>query len=334
MTILVALLMLLLVALSLDLILAADLSSIPKFLPAWKPTCRCLARADPTASDLLSLGKEQTKHVVLSRYRREGALPSNCVQLDGSFSREKVGFNGSGTHSEAIFDHLNLVNESKTTEGDGNETMGLLPCGLGWRTAMKRGIGLPPPETHLLARSLRVVNKLQEQKVATCNISNTPVVISASTLSTSTSPQAHGLHVNGNSTFANFTDKSVTAPKQNVEVQVEENIPAPDTMRENAPNDEPKQLDLSSTEGGDPFNRIENREHRKLMHKHKSDTRETSVVRTEQNGSVVDAKVKQKQRDEAMGTKNERVNRCDLIIFCILRHVYHVLSCCFLFVKD
>lgn len=324
MTILVTLLMLLLVALSLDLILAADLSSIPKFLPAWKPTCRCLARADPTASDLVSLGKEQTKHILLSRYRKEGALPSNCVQLDGSFSREKVGFNGSGTHSEAIFDHLNLVNESKTTEGDGNETMGLLPCGLGWRTAMTRGVGLPPPDTHLLARSLRVVNKLQEQKVATSNISNT-VVISTSTPSTSTSRQAHGLHVNGDSTFANLTDKNVTAPKPKMEVQVEEHIPAPDTVRENVPTDEPKQLELSSTGGGDSFNRIENHEHRKLVHKHKSHPREMSVVRIEQNGSVADAKDKQKQRDEAMGTKYERVNRCDLVTFCVLRHVYHVL---------
>ena len=61
------------------------------------------------------------------------------LQSDGSFNRGLTGSKGSGTHSEAIFDRLNLINESKMNKVEGT---GLLPCGLGWRTAMRRGVGL------------------------------------------------------------------------------------------------------------------------------------------------------------------------------------------------
>jgi hypothetical protein len=143
-TLLAVMIILLLIALSLNLIFTVDISAIRKSCPSWKPTCRCLARADPTSSDLVSIGKEQTKHVLLSRFKKEGVLPSHCVHSDGSFSREKAGSKGSGTHSEAIFDRLNVFNDSKMSNDNKNEVLGLLPCGLGWSTAMRRGVGLPP----------------------------------------------------------------------------------------------------------------------------------------------------------------------------------------------
>jgi hypothetical protein len=165
----------LLFALLVDLIFKVDISAIRKSCPRWKRTCRCLARADPTLSDLVSIGKEQTKHVLLSRFKKEGVLPSYCVPSDGSFSRVKAELFGSGTHSEAIFDRLNVFNESKTSEVDKNTMPGLLPCGLGWSTAVRRGVGLPPlPKTDesrnsaeflFLTRTDRYLTKRRELKV-------------------------------------------------------------------------------------------------------------------------------------------------------------------------
>eukprot|EP00578_Thalassiosira_sp_NH16_P002001 CAMPEP_0181130624 /NCGR_PEP_ID=MMETSP1071-20121207/29969_1 /TAXON_ID=35127 /ORGANISM="Thalassiosira sp., Strain NH16" /LENGTH=2952 /DNA_ID=CAMNT_0023216719 /DNA_START=277 /DNA_END=9135 /DNA_ORIENTATION=- len=178
-TLVAASFILLLFALSLDLICTVEISAIRKSCPSWKPTCRCLARADPTSSDLVSIGKDQTKHVLLSRFKKEGVLPSHCVHSDGSLSREKVGLNGSGggssgTHSEAIFDRLNLVNESmmkEDVEDENTVSLGLLPCGLGWRTAMRRGVGLPSSpkngatELQYLARTRdRYVKKQRERQ--------------------------------------------------------------------------------------------------------------------------------------------------------------------------
>jgi len=134
----------------------------------WKSTSRCLARADPTSSDLIALGKEQTKHVLLSRLRKDGVLPSQCVQSDGSFTRERFGSYITGappkpsdvnnastpmrrvtqtnqharTLSDALFSQHNLMKSAnKTTEwGIEGERAVLLPCGLKWRTASRRGI--------------------------------------------------------------------------------------------------------------------------------------------------------------------------------------------------
>ncbi len=314
MTILVACLMLLIMALSLDLILSVDLSTVPKFLPSWKPTCRCLARADPTSSDLLSLGKEQTKHVLLSRFKKEGALASNCVHMDGSFHREEIGLNGSGTHSEAIFGHLNLVNESesKKIEGDRNETKGLLPCGLSWRTAMKHGVRLPPlptatcyskNENHLLARSLRVMSKRQDEKVVG------DVCIARSTPFTSTSSQDHGAVYN----IGKATNEKLTARQSKVKLPGAK-VPAPGIIKENVPTIEPKRIKLVSNGGGDAYggedaliNNIESDKQLELMHQHTSyPTRESWVVQKSQYSSFTDTKEEQKQRDETKNSKNER----------------------------
>jgi len=188
-TLLAASFLLLLFALSLDLLFTVEISACRKTCPSWKPTCRCLARADPTSSDLVSIGKEQTKHVLLSRFKKEGVLPSHCVNPDGSFGREKASSlsAGSGTHSEAIFDRLNLVNESKMDKDDnGNDDArlsGILPCGLSWRTALRRGVGISStpktsdtsqsPEMQYLTRTRqRYLKKLQEQRLAAKKIAN------------------------------------------------------------------------------------------------------------------------------------------------------------------
>ena len=127
---------------------------------SWKQTLRCLARADPVSSDLVALGKEQTKHVLLSRFRKENVLPTSCVLSDGSFFRDKPGGEASPssapykrmpssnqqakTFSDIVFHRHNfLVNESKSDDSnDAIVSSGVLPCGISWRTAARRGISV------------------------------------------------------------------------------------------------------------------------------------------------------------------------------------------------
>jgi hypothetical protein len=220
-TLLGAMLIFLLLALLVDLIFTVDISAIRKSCPRWKRTCRCLARADPTLSDLVSIGKEQTKHVLLIRFKKEGVLPSHCVHSDGSFSRVKAELFGSGTHSEAIFDRLNVFNESKTSEDDKNTMRGLLPCGLGWSTAVRRGVGLPSlPKTDetrnsaeflLLTRTDRYLTKQQELK-ASKKIASSVQIAHVIPL-TSTSTKIHCAPPNdGHSAVAAAIKTDIVAP--------------------------------------------------------------------------------------------------------------------------
>lgn len=305
-TVLDAFLALLLMALSFNLVLAVYLSTVPKFsLPSWKPTCRCLARADPTSSDLLSLGKEQTKHVLLSRFKKEGALASHCVRLDGCFNREKVGLNGSGTHSEAIFGHLNLVNNSepKTSEGVENEAKGLLPCGLGWRTARKRGVGLPPlpivrhsNDNILFARSHRVMSQRQETSASSHDNAEARIM--------------------GSSITTDITNENLTIPQPNVKPHVNE-VPTFDSVREIVPTSEPKELEFDSNGAEDSlFKEVEDEEHWKLMQP------TTSYPAGKLHDRIVsEAKDRRKQRDDAKNSKYQRFSRCDLLTYFIFRQI-------------
>ena len=127
------------------LLMAVDLMYWSDFPPegnetclSWNATCRCLARADPASLDLIAIGKEQTKHVLLSRYRKERVLPSHCVSSDGSFRRDKGANAGvHNTFSDSIFKHRKVGHDSKIESGK----QGVLPGGLCWRTAFSRRIG-------------------------------------------------------------------------------------------------------------------------------------------------------------------------------------------------
>eukprot|EP00804_Cyclotella_cryptica_P011397 CCRYP_016060-RA/>CCRYP_016060-RA protein AED:0.17 eAED:0.17 QI:126/1/1/1/1/1/4/2069/2789 len=155
-----ALLILLLTLLAIDLFVSVD------FPPSndhqgfnWKQTCRCLSRADPMSADLVALGKEQTKHVLLSRFKRDNVMPTHCVLSDGGFTRDK-GVDGAAgsapnrrtapssqhakTFSDAVFHRQNLLsNESKSKNPDeASHSAGLLPCGIAWKTAARRGINV------------------------------------------------------------------------------------------------------------------------------------------------------------------------------------------------
>lgn len=306
-TLLAAMIILLLIALSLDLIFTVDISAIRKSCPSWKPTCRCLARADPTSSDLVSIGKEQTKHVLLSRFKKEGVLPSHCVHSDGSFSREKAGLNGSGTHSEAIFDRLNVFNESKTTEDKSYEVLGLLPCGLGWSTAMRRGVGLPSlPKNDVSGNSAeflfltrtrdRYSMKQQELKASKKIASLAPIARLIPFTSTSTTTHDAPPN-NGHSSFKTTIKTGIVPPQRHdrkVGSQVED-------MRSSAAN------------GNDNFlNKMPQQSRPSPVMSGASNVASKRAVKAFQVvpiGKFDDGQGKQNQRNDLKNAKNEYVNR-------------------------
>jgi hypothetical protein len=169
-------------------LLAIDLFISVEFPPSsdhqgsnWKQTCRCLARADPLSSDLVALGKEQTKHVLLSRFRRENVLPTNCVLSDGSFTRDKPGGDGvvssaparrmpsstqqARTFSDAVFRRQKLLASESKFHDSNDASSGLLPCGIAWRTAARRGISVSRSVSpsasaeHCMARTRKALSK-------------------------------------------------------------------------------------------------------------------------------------------------------------------------------
>ena len=163
----------LLFALSLDLLFAVELAGTRLESPLWKSTCRCLARTDPTAPELTTIGKEQTKHVLLSRFKKEGIRPTVVVQADGSFTRSATGLNTHSTHSDAIFERFKAM-DAADWEGDladdmpGPASLISLPCGIGWRAARRRGIDFPVDDEsndHLRRTRDIYAKKQQEHKL-------------------------------------------------------------------------------------------------------------------------------------------------------------------------
>jgi hypothetical protein len=133
----------------------------------WNVAFRCLSRAEPDSSDLVNMGKEQTRQILLTRYRKEGILQPQCILPNGTFSRERQLFSGNPnenrmknsvppessrststrsrrssntvtkTLSETIFFHYQSF---KQPDRASSETGLVLPHGLDWKRAAKRGI--------------------------------------------------------------------------------------------------------------------------------------------------------------------------------------------------
>jgi len=109
----------------------------------WSAAFRCLARADPSSSDLQLLVREQVRQVVANRYKSMGIVAPQSLTNFGCTPRDRPGRNtasgpgrtgkeGAGgekirTLSDAIFQ--DFIRDTR------------LPCGLGWRAAAARGIG-------------------------------------------------------------------------------------------------------------------------------------------------------------------------------------------------
>jgi hypothetical protein len=126
---------------------------------SWSSTFRCLARADPSSSDLQTIGREQVRQIVLHRYKTMGVLLPHCIDSTGSFNREdggqstRSGVAGKAklkTLSEALFQRCN---SDATSEPQPLS----LPCGLDWKTASARGMLQSSVGTPLVFRSARIL---------------------------------------------------------------------------------------------------------------------------------------------------------------------------------
>jgi len=111
----------------------------------WLAAFRCLARADPTSSDLQTLGREQARQILLVRFRSLGVLQPQCLTSTGAFRRERLG----GIVSKTGRQTSTGGNERGKTLSDTTfrkfqspaaTSCGRLTCNLGWRTAVAKGI--------------------------------------------------------------------------------------------------------------------------------------------------------------------------------------------------
>lgn len=106
----------------------------------WSSAYRCLSRADPTSTELIQLGQEQTRQMVLNTFRREELLHPQCVLSNGTFSRERQGSVSSDPNArrQAVYSNMTLNDVifskqryyRKVLPGDSQP---ILPSGLGWR---------------------------------------------------------------------------------------------------------------------------------------------------------------------------------------------------------
>ena len=117
----------------------------------WQAAFRCLARADPTSSELQTLGREQIRQVIFSRYRAMGVVPPQCFNSGGVFSRERYGQSSSSAARQRSAKAGNAGNnERKRTLSDSifqnavadrwSHQAHQFPLGLGWRIAAGRGM--------------------------------------------------------------------------------------------------------------------------------------------------------------------------------------------------
>ena len=119
------------------------------FRSNWNAAFRCLARSDPTSTELQTMSREQMRHVVIGRYKAKGNTTSSSLNSVNGFSRDRrattsnnlrqrTGKEGSTGNdrirpfSDAIFHDTSVADESSLRIH--------FPVGLGWRTAYSRGV--------------------------------------------------------------------------------------------------------------------------------------------------------------------------------------------------
>lgn len=116
----------------------------------WDATFRCLARADPSSPELQTIGREQIRQVVTSRYRAKGGSPPASLAGVGFLVRERAGVVPGGAGRQRTSKDGGNGSERVRTLSDAlfrefspeerESTRSMLPVGLGWRVAFARGI--------------------------------------------------------------------------------------------------------------------------------------------------------------------------------------------------
>jgi len=125
----------------------------------WSSAFRCLYRAEPNSSDLVNLGKQQTRQILLNRLRKEDVILPQCILPNGAFCRDRQILLGPSsensvnstasptisrrssatikkTLSESIFSCYQLYDKCHRFKAPSLQ----LPCGFDWNEAERRGI--------------------------------------------------------------------------------------------------------------------------------------------------------------------------------------------------
>jgi len=111
----------------------------------WLSTLRCLSRLDPSSQDLQTLGREQTRQVLLNQFRTHGVLTPLCLNASGLFQRERSsGVLRSRSHlsSSGGADRIRTLSDAifKQTKPCFSAQGVLTSYGAGWKMALARGI--------------------------------------------------------------------------------------------------------------------------------------------------------------------------------------------------
>ena len=183
----------------------------------WSSAYRCLSRIDPTSADLIHLGKEQTRQILLGRYKKLGILHPQCLLPNGTFVRENhsttratADSHGNpatsrrtsvSTLSDSIFSRHLILQEITPTYRENwnlrNEltlNYPLVPCGLGWREALRQGIiSSSDFENVECLNGKHVIDLVQKRKLESPPLKNNEEVLQNS--STSARDKAKKLHV-------------------------------------------------------------------------------------------------------------------------------------------
>lgn len=113
----------------------------------WSSAYRCLSRADPNSSELVQLGREQSRQILLNAYKKEGIIQPQCVMPNGTFTREtreqrssiSKGGDGQASPTKRISSSPNKMTLNDaifTNQYSFDSRFGdapVMPSGLGWR---------------------------------------------------------------------------------------------------------------------------------------------------------------------------------------------------------
>ena len=120
----------------------------------WRAMLMSLSRVNLAAFDLQSIGRDQTRHMVLARLKSIGAVQPQCfnssgvpkrerAMTSGSAGRQKISVGGYNNNKSSVSEKVRMSDAifgkiDSSSKSDDNS--GVFPLRLGWRCAAARGI--------------------------------------------------------------------------------------------------------------------------------------------------------------------------------------------------
>lgn len=115
----------------------------------WASSFRILAKCDPSSTELLAIGREQNKHILLASYKHMDISSKHpyCIQPNGEFVRERPNNKPSNSSNRVSSDSSRNVDRLPLTdvvygnfEDSHDQESFVAPLGLDWKAAANRGI--------------------------------------------------------------------------------------------------------------------------------------------------------------------------------------------------